>query len=68
MPKNAIQALHIIAKPSLLKSASSRLTKFKFETNSTAVWQSAGGASLILPDVLFGLVFHILYRAFALLL
>ena len=31
--------------------------KFRLETNSTLVWLYAGGVSLILPDVQFGMVF-----------
>ena len=30
----------------------------RLETNSTVVWQSAGGVSLILPVVQFSLVFQ----------
>ena len=54
VPETTIWA---IVKPPLLESALSMLTKV-LETNSTVVWQSARGISLILPDIRFGSVFQ----------
>jgi len=57
--KAAIQAFHITVNSPLLQSALSNYisrSKFRLETNNTVVWLYAGGISLILPDVQFGMV------------
>ena len=55
--RNRHQAFQFAMKPPLLELVLSSLT---LETNSTVVWQSAGGISLILPDVQFGSLFQAL--------